>query len=134
MAQAQQAEIWYGTGRRKESVARVRIRYGNGDVIVNNRNVDEYFGRPVLRMILQQPLEVVNQLGKLDILVNVCGGGLSGQAGAIRHGITRALMQMDETLRPTLKKAGFITRDPRRVERKKYGQPGARKRFQFSKR
>ena len=107
---------------------------GEGNVIINRRTMDKYFGREVLKMILQQPLELVNQQGKVDILVNVRGGGLSGQAGAIRHGIARALLAMDPELRGSLKKAGFLTRDARKVERKKYGQPGARKRFQFSKR
>jgi len=129
-----QAERWYGTGRRKEATARVWLTPGDGTVTVNKRPMDEYFGREVLKMVLQQPLELVGQKGKLDIKVNVRGGGLSGQAGAIRHGITRALMEMEESLRPALKKAGFVTRDPRAVERKKYGRPGARKRFQFSKR
>ena len=132
MAQAQ--EIWYGTGRRKESTARVWIKPGSGVIVVNDRTVENYFGRPVLRMTLQQPLEAVGQNGKLDVVVNVCGGGLSGQAGAIRHGLARALMVMSPELRPSLKKGGFVTRDSRTVERKKYGQPGARKRFQFSKR
>jgi small subunit ribosomal protein S9 len=107
---------------------------GDGVITVNKRPIDNYFGREVLKMILQQPLEVVEQVGKLNIDVNVSGGGLSGQAGAIRHGITRALMEMSEELRPALKKGGFVTRDPRAVERKKYGRPKARKRFQFSKR
>lgn len=132
MAQAQQN--WYGTGRRKEATARVWITPGSGTIIINKRSIDEYFGREVLKMIMQQPLDVIGQRGKLDIKVNVRGGGLSGQAGAIRHGLTRALMDMDASMRPTLKKAGFVTRDPRAVERKKYGRPGARKRFQFSKR
>ena len=127
-------ERWYGTGRRKESTARVWLMAGDGKVTINRRTMDRYFGREVLKMILQQPLELVNQHGKVDILVNVRGGGLSGQAGAIRHGISRALLEMDPELRPTLKKAGFLTRDARKVERKKYGQPGARKKFQFSKR
>ena len=132
MAQAQQS--WYGTGRRKEATARVWISPGSGNVVINKRPIDEYFGREVLKMIMQQPLDIVAQRGKLDIKVNVRGGGLSGQAGAIRHGLTRALMEMDGQMRPPLKKAGFVTRDPRAVERKKYGRPGARKRFQFSKR
>lgn len=133
MAQ-QQAQRWYGTGRRKSATARVWIGIGSGRITVNKRPIDEYFGRETLKMILQQPLDVANQREKLDIAVNVAGGGLSGQAGAIRHGLTRALMQMAPESRPGLKKAGFITRDPREVERKKYGRPGARKRFQFSKR
>ena len=127
-------ERWYGTGRRKESTARVWLMAGEGKVTINRRTMDKYFGREVLKMILQQPLDLVNQHGKVDILVNVRGGGLSGQAGAIRHGIARALLEMDPELRGQLKKAGFLTRDARKVERKKYGQPGARKRFQFSKR
>lgn len=127
-------ERWYGTGRRKESTARVWMEAGEGNVIINRRPMDDYFGREVLKMVLQQPLDLVNQKGKVDILVNVRGGGMSGQAGAIRHGISRALLEMDPELRATLKKAGFLTRDARKVERKKYGQPGARKKFQFSKR
>lgn len=129
-----EAERWYGTGRRKEATARVWIVPGEGNIVVNKRPIDEYFGREVLKMILQQPLDIVSQQGKLDIRCKVAGGGLSGQAGAIRHGITRALMKMDGEMRAPLKKAGFVTRDSRVVERKKYGQPGARKRFQFSKR
>ncbi|MEZ4272907.1 MAG: 30S ribosomal protein S9 [Myxococcota bacterium] len=129
-----QQETWYGTGRRKESTARVWLKPGDGKVTINKSPMEQYFGRETLRMIAQQPLELVEQLGKLDVNVNVCGGGLSGQAGAIRHGITRALMEMEPSTRGKLKKAGFVTRDPRAVERKKYGQPGARKRFQFSKR
>lgn len=132
MAQAEQR--WYGTGRRKKATARVWINPGSGEVTINKRSIDEYFGREVLKMIMQQPLDVAGQRGKLDININVCGGGLSGQAGAIRHGLTRAMMEMDPELRGALKKAGFVTRDPRAVERKKYGRPGARKRFQFSKR
>jgi small subunit ribosomal protein S9 len=133
MAQAQ-AQKWYGTGRRKESAARVWLMAGSGKVTINKRPMEEYFGRKVLQMIMQQPFEIIEQQGKFDLEINVAGGGLSGQAGAIRHGITRALMLMDPALRPALKKAGFVTRDPRAVERKKYGRPGARKRFQFSKR
>lgn len=127
-------EQFYATGRRKEAVARVYLRPGSGNITVNRRSLDVYFPRETLKMILRQPLEVAEQETKWDILVNVAGGGLSGQAGAIRHGITRALIASDAALRPPLKRAGFVTRDPRRVERKKYGQPGARKRFQFSKR
>ena len=122
------------TGRRKVSIARVRMKPGTGLFVVNNRTLDEYFGRETSKMVLKQPLEVVEQLGKVDISINVCGGGLSGQAGAIRHGISRCLLKLNPDLRPQLKKAGFLTRDARSVERKKYGQPGARKRFQFSKR
>ena len=122
------------TGRRKVSIARVRMKPGTGTFVVNDRTLDEYFGRETSKMVLKQPLEVVEQLGKVDISINVCGGGLSGQAGAIRHGISRCLLKLNPDLRPQLKKAGFLTRDARSVERKKYGQPGARKRFQFSKR
>lgn len=125
---------YYATGRRKEAVARVWLRPGSGKIVVNRRDLENYFPRETLKMILRQPLELAEQESKWDILVNVRGGGLSGQAGAIRHGITRALINADSGLRPTLKRAGFVTRDARRVERKKYGQPGARKRFQFSKR
>ncbi|HYQ80344.1 MAG TPA: 30S ribosomal protein S9 [Anaeromyxobacteraceae bacterium] len=122
------------TGRRKESVARVRIAPGSGAITINGRSMDEYFGRETSKMILVEPLKLVDQMGKVDVFVNATGGGLSGQAGAIRHGITRALMEMNPDFRPILKKAGFVTRDARAVERKKYGRPGARKRFQFSKR
>ena len=122
------------TGRRKVSIARVRMKPGTGEFVVNDRTLDQYFGRETSKMILKQPLELVEQLGKVDISVNVCGGGLSGQAGAIRHGISRCLLKLNPDVRPVLKKAGFLTRDSRSVERKKYGQPGARKRFQFSKR
>jgi small subunit ribosomal protein S9 len=124
----------YATGRRKESIARVRMKPGSVEFTVNQRTLDEYFGRETSKMVLKQPLEVVEQLGKVDIFVNVCGGGLSGQAGDIRHGISRALTKLNADFRPPLKKAGFLTRDARTVERKKYGRPGARKRFQFSKR
>ena len=124
----------YGTGRRKESVARVYLKPGSGVITVNDRPLDEYFGRETAKMLLRQPLELVEYADKLDVCVNVCGGGISGQAGAIRHGISRALCEYNEELRPALKKAGFLTRDSRAVERKKYGRPGARKRFQFSKR
>src|SRR4051794_30660420 len=124
----------YATGRRKESTARVWLKPGTGDVVVNGRNYNAYFGRETSKMVIRQPLEVVEQLGKVDITVNVVGGGLSGQAGAIRHGIARALCSLNPDYRPPLKKAGFLTRDARAVERKKYGQPGARRRFQFSKR
>jgi small subunit ribosomal protein S9 len=121
-------------GRRKEAVARVRITPGTGNVTINGRTMDEYFGRETSKMILVEPLKLVDQMGKLDIFVNATGGGLSGQAGAIRHGISRALVEYNPEYRPVLKKAGFMTRDARAVERKKYGRPGARKRFQFSKR
>jgi small subunit ribosomal protein S9 len=122
------------TGRRKESVARVRLAPGTGNITINGRTMDAYFGRETSKMILVEPLKLVDQMGKLDVFVNAHGGGLSGQAGAIRHGITRALCELNPEFRPILKKAGFITRDARAVERKKYGRPGARKRFQFSKR
>jgi small subunit ribosomal protein S9 len=125
---------FYATGRRKEAVARVWIQPGEGKITINDRDLHEYFGRETSKMILMQPLELVDQKGKVDVWVNVSGGGLSGQAGAIRHGISRALTKLDADLRAPLKKAGFLTRDARKVERKKYGQPGARKRFQFSKR
>ena len=122
------------TGRRKQSIARVRLKPGTGEFSVNERTLDQYFGRATSKMLLKQPLEVVEQLGKVDISINVCGGGLSGQAGAIRHGISRCLIKLNPDYRPPLKKAGFLTRDARSVERKKYGQPGARRRVQFSKR
>jgi small subunit ribosomal protein S9 len=128
------AQLDISTGRRKESVARVRLAPGTGNITINDRTLDEYFGRETSKMILVEPLKLVDQMGKLDVYVNVHGGGLSGQAGAIRHGITRALCEYNAEFRPVLKKAGFITRDARAVERKKYGRPGARKRFQFSKR
>ena len=128
------AQLDISTGRRKESVARVRLAPGTGNITINDRTLDEYFGRETSKMILVEPLKLVDQMGKLDVFVKVHGGGLSGQAGAIRHGITRALCEYNEEYRPVLKKAGFITRDARAVERKKYGRPGARKRFQFSKR
>ncbi|HEX9399918.1 MAG TPA: 30S ribosomal protein S9 [Anaeromyxobacter sp.] len=121
-------------GRRKESVARVRLMPGTGNITINGRPIDDYFGRETSKMILVEPLKLVDQMGKLDVLATAKGGGLSGQAGAIRHGISRALVEMNAEYRPILKKAGFMTRDARAVERKKYGRPGARKRFQFSKR
>lgn len=124
----------YATGRRKESTARVWLKPGNGDIVVNGRPLDEYFGRETSKMVINQPLEVLEQKGKVDLTVNVKGGGLSGQAGAIRHGLARALCKLNPDFRPALKKAGFLTRDARAVERKKYGQPGARRRFQYSKR
>ncbi len=127
-------QTWYATGRRKEATARVWLRPGDGKIIINKRPVDDYFGRQVLKMIMMQPLELVEEQGNLDANINVSGGGLAGQAGAILHGLTRALMVMNPEYRPKLKKAGFVRRDARAVERKKYGQPGARKRFQFSKR
>ncbi|NOZ07675.1 MAG: 30S ribosomal protein S9 [FCB group bacterium] len=127
-------DIHQAVGRRKRSVARVRFIKGTGKIIINNRNIDDYFGRETAKMVLREPLEITEMSGKYDIHANVYGGGLSGQAGAIRLGISRVLEKIDEDLRPILKKAGMMTRDPREVERKKYGQPGARKRFQFSKR
>jgi small subunit ribosomal protein S9 len=129
------AEIqYYGTGRRKTAVARVYLRPGSGQMTVNRRSFDEYFANQVLKMVIRQPLLLTETADRFDILVNVVGGGPNGQAGAIRHGIARALLEYNAELRPRLKAAGFLTRDPRTVERKKYGQPKARKRFQFSKR
>ena len=125
---------YYGTGRRKTSTARVYLRPGTGSIIVNRREFNTYFPNEALRMIIQQPLRLTETAEKFDILVNVDGGGQAGQAGAVRHGITRALMEFNADLRPALKKAGLVTRDPRQKERKKYGQKGARARFQFSKR
>ena len=127
-------QLQISVGRRKESVARVRLSPGTGNITINGRTLDQYFGRETSKMILVEPLKLVDQMGKLDVQVNAKGGGLSGQAGAIRHGITRALCEYNPEFRPVLKKAGFVTRDARAVERKKYGRPGARKRFQFSKR
>lgn len=124
----------YATGKRKTAVARVWMKDGTGVFTINNRNFDDYFTRDVLKKIIQQPLEITNQMGKFDFYVNVGGGGIAGQADALKHGISRALCEFDAELRPALKKAGFLTRDSRMKERKKYGQPGARKRFQFSKR
>ena len=129
------AEIqYYGTGRRKTAVARVYLRPGSGKMTVNRRDFDEFFPNQVLKMVIRQPLLLTETADKFDVLVNVQGGGSTGQAGAIRHGIARALLDYNAELRPRLKAAGFLTRDPRKVERKKYGQPKARKRFQFSKR
>ncbi len=129
------AEIqYYGTGRRKTAVARVYLRPGTGKITVNRRDFEEFFPNQVLKMVIRQPLLLTETADKFDILVNVVGGGSAGQAGAIRHGIARALLEYNGELRPRLKAAGFLTRDPRTVERKKYGQPKARKRFQFSKR
>lgn len=124
----------YGTGRRKSATARVFIKSGTGEIVVNKRKFEEYFQNETHRMVIRQPLQLTDSAGKLDILVNVAGGGPAGQAGAVRHGITRALMELNPEFRVRLKKAGFVTRDPRAKERKKYGQKGARKRFQFSKR
>lgn len=125
---------YYGTGRRKTSTARVYLRPGTGEIRVNRKTFEEYFPNQALRMVIRQPLQLTETANKFDILVNVAGGGPAGQAGAVRHGITRALMEFNADLRPTLKQAGLVTRDPRVKERKKYGQKGARKRFQFSKR
>jgi small subunit ribosomal protein S9 len=125
---------YYGTGRRKTSTARVYLRPGKGDILINRRTFEGYFPNETLRMIIRQPLRLTDTAGKFDILVNVKGGGTAGQAGAVRHGITRALMEFNADLRGALKKAGLVTRDPRQKERKKYGQKGARARFQFSKR
>lgn len=127
-------KVFYATGRRKTSVARVYLKEGKGNVLINERTLDHYFGRETARMIVLQPFQVTHTLGNFDTEVNVRGGGISGQAGAIRHGITRALMQFSTDFRPPLKKAGFVTRDPRAVERKKYGRHKARKRPQYSKR
>jgi small subunit ribosomal protein S9 len=129
------AEIQYNaTGRRKTSVARVTLSPGDGQIIVNKKPADVYFPRETLRMVIRQPIEIAGITGKYNITAIVNGGGLSGQAGAVRHGITRAIVDMNSDFRSKLKKEGFITRDPREKERKKYGQKGARKRFQFSKR
>ena len=125
---------FYGTGRRKKSVARVRIVPGTGVITINKKDIDEYFGLETLKLIVNQPFGVTETAGKFDIIANVCGGGLSGQAGAIRHGLARALVQADEANKPALKAAGFLTRDPRMKERKKYGLKGARRAPQFSKR
>ena len=125
---------YYGTGRRKTSTARVFLRPGTGNIQINKRSLDVYFGRETARMVVRQPLELTESLEKFDVIVNVQGGGGSGQAGAIRHGITRALMQYDETLRSALRQAGYVTRDAREVERKKVGLRKARKKTQFSKR
>ncbi len=125
---------FYSTGRRKHAVARVWMMPGSDKIAINKRELDDYFGRATSKMILRQPLELTETVGRYDIYVNVAGGGLSGQADAIQHGITRSLMKLNASFRPALKKAGFVTRDPRIKERKKYGQRGARARFQFSKR
>ena len=125
---------FYGTGRRKKSVARVRIYPGTGVITINKRDIDEYFGLETLKLIVNQPYEVTDTVGKFDIVCTVTGGGISGQAGAIRHGLAKALLQADEAYRPALKKAGFLTRDPRMKERKKYGLKKARRAPQFSKR
>jgi len=125
---------YYGTGRRKTAVARVYLRPGTGAIKVNRREFEAYFPNRVLKMVIRQPLAITETADKFDIMVNVAGGGMAGQAGAIRHGLSRALIEFNPELRPKLKSAGFLTRDAREVERKKYGQPKARRRFQFSKR
>ncbi|ABB30850.1 ribosomal protein S9 [Geobacter metallireducens RCH3] len=125
---------YYGTGKRKSSVARVWLKPGTGNIVINNKSIDDYFGRETSKMVVKQPLELVEKVGNFDIYVNVRGGGDSGQAGAIKHGITKALLEVDVALRGTLKKAGFITRDSRIKERKKYGKRAARRSCQFSKR
>ncbi len=126
--------FFYGTGRRKSSVARVRVYNGTGKITINDRDIDDYFGLETLKLIVRQPLAETATEGKFDVVCRVCGGGVTGQAGAIRHGLSRALLQFDANLRPSLKKAGFLTRDPRMKERKKYGLKGARRAPQFSKR
>ncbi len=126
--------FFYGTGRRKKSIARVRVYQGTGKVTINDRDIDDYFGLETLKVLVRQPLALTGTTEKFDIVCRVAGGGVSGQAGAIRHGLSRALLQYDEELRPALKKAGFLTRDPRMKERKKYGLKGARRAPQFSKR
>ena len=131
---AKAAERYYGTGRRKKSVARVYVMPGKGKITINKRDIDEYFGLETLKVIVRQPLVATETEGKYDIYVNVKGGGYTGQAGAIRHGLSRALLKVDEEFRPTLKKEGYLTRDPRMKERKKYGLKAARRAPQFSKR
>ena len=125
---------YYATGKRKSAVARVYMKEGNGNIVVNKRSYEEYFTRPSLKMLIKQPLDITGKKDQFDLYVNVTGGGVAGQAGAVKHGISKALLEYDAELRSVLKKAGFLTRDARVKERKKYGQPGARKRFQFSKR
>ncbi len=134
MAKAAKSAKFYGTGRRKKSIARVYLTPGKGNITVNKRPIDEYFGLETLKVIVRQPLTATETADKYDVLVNVKGGGYTGQAGAIRHGIARALLQVDNEFRPTLKKAGYLTRDPRMKERKKYGLKAARRAPQFSKR
>ena len=126
--------FFYGTGRRKSSVARVRMYPGSGVITINGRDIDDYFGLETLKLVVRQPLALTDNLGKYDLVITVAGGGVSGQAGAIRHGVARALLQVSDELRPALKKAGFLTRDPRMKERKKYGLKAARRAPQFSKR
>ena len=131
---AKKLEVYLGTGRRKSSVARVRLVPGKGNIIINKRDIDDYFGLETLKLIVRQPLNLTATAGQFDVIVNVFGGGVSGQAGAIRHGITRALINFNADLKSDLKKAGFVTRDPRMKERKKYGLKAARRAPQFSKR
>lgn len=128
------AEAYYGTGKRKTAVARTWLKPGKGNITINQRDVDDYFRRETAKMIVEQPLVLTDTYGSFDVNVNVSGGGISGQAAAVRHGITKALLQVNPEFRPILKRAGFVTRDPRVRERKKYGQKGARARFQYSKR
>ncbi|MBN1829175.1 MAG: 30S ribosomal protein S9 [Deltaproteobacteria bacterium] len=127
-------KVFYATGKRKTAIARVRIKEGTGVIMVNERNFDDYFTRDVLRRLIRQPLELAGKKNSIDVLVSVRGGGMSGQADAVKHGISKALVELDVEFKPSLKKAGLLTRDSRIKERKKYGQPGARKRFQYSKR
>jgi small subunit ribosomal protein S9 len=134
MATATATDRIYATGRRKTAIARVWVKPGEGKFVINERTDEHYFSRPTARMVMRQPFEEVSLLGQYDVVVTVRGGGISSQAGAIRHGITRALMKIDGALRGPLKAAGYVTRDPRKKERKKYGQKAARARFQFSKR
>ena len=128
------AEVYYGTGKRKTAVARTWLKPGKGSMTINQRDVNDYFSRGTAKMIVEQPLVLTDTYGSFDVNVNVSGGGISGQAAAVRHGITKALLQVNPEFRPILKRAGFVTRDPRAKERKKYGQKGARARFQYSKR
>ena len=125
---------FYAIGKRKSAIARVYMKAGSGNIVVNKRNYEEYFDRPSLKMVIRQPFEITGKSDQFDLYINVNGGGVAGQAGAVKHGISKALLEYDAELRSILKKAGFLTRDARIKERKKYGQPGARKRFQFSKR
>jgi len=125
---------FYATGKRKSAIARVYMKAGSGNIVVNKRKYEEYFDRPSLKMVIKQPFEITGKTDQFDLYINVNGGGVAGQAGAVKHGISKALLEYDAELRSILKKAGFLTRDARIKERKKYGQPGARKRFQFSKR
>ena len=128
------ANQFYGTGRRKKSIARVYVKPGTGKIVINKRDIDDYFGLETLKVVVRQPLAATDSIGKYDVLVNVHGGGFTGQAGAIRHGLSRALLKVDPEFRPILKKAGYLTRDPRMKERKKYGLKAARRAPQFSKR